>query len=272
MTGAISAILPSIVSGATFSTRRTNRGMDSNNIFEGSTNCAIAGGQSYKALECSKELAKNLQNSKVGSKLLSAHEYIREISKDDQILKGLGKGLRFVGDYVNQFITAAEAIRVLCADDKESALLESGFALGTMFTFEKHAKKFLGISKFKRVNGVNTAIPQEALYKEVKCVKEGIEKFVDYCSKTKVFGHSIEHLPSVMRGLGFVGASIAGYKLGAYVGNKIAKTVKGDKESTSTTVQQNTTLTTPTLQQNQTAQTIAMYPELMSYTNVRKSA
>jgi hypothetical protein len=115
MTAAISAILPSIVSGATFSTRRTNRGVNSNNMVEGTANCVISAGQSYKALECSTELAKNLNSSKIGSKILSAHDAIIEYAKGDEALKGLGKAFRFVGDFVNYFITGTELLRVMFA-------------------------------------------------------------------------------------------------------------------------------------------------------------
>ena len=300
MTAAISAILPSIVSGVTFSTRRGNRGANSNNMVEGTANCIIAGGQSFKAFECSAELAKNFESSGLGNKIITATEAISEYSKGDKVLKGLGNGLKFVGEYVNHFITLTEGLRVLCADDKEGAAVESAFALGTMFTFEKCAKKVLGISKFTRVNGVITPIPQKALYEEVKVVKECVEKFVNWCSKTNVLGHSLEHLPSVLRGLGFVCASIAGYRTGAYIGRKIVSFFRGEKEDNTQTTTAKTVEFKPTYNQQpqETNQTTAktidfkpiytqqtlqetqqpaniqvqLNPSLLSYTQARKTA
>lgn len=228
MVASISQILPSIVSGTTFCTRRTDRGIHADHPVVAAANLTIAGGQLYKAFENSTELSKHT-TSTLSDFFRGAEERIRSLSKGDKFISGFGKFFKLVGDSVNYFITIAGALKILCADDKETAAWQEGMGLPMMFLFEHGAKKFLGMSKFKRVNGKSVAIPREALYKEVKVVKDVVEKVVNYCSKTKICGKSIKHLPSVIKGLAFVGASIMGYRLGSNMGTGIAKMLKENR-------------------------------------------
>ena len=236
MAAGISAILPAIVSGATFGTRRTDKGLHETHPIVSGANFMIAGGQMYKAFENSATISKNSNNT-ISNFFRGAEERIRTLSKGDKVVRGFDKVFKLIGDSVNYFITIASALKVIFADDKETAAWQEGLGLPTMFLFEYGAKKFLGMSKIQRINGKNVAIEREALYKEVKAVKNVVEKFVNYCNKTKVFGKSIKYLPSVFKGLAFVAASITGYKLGSYAGNKIATSIKENREDKSQILQ-----------------------------------
>ena len=270
MTSAISLILPVIVSGTAFSFRRSNKGVNSNNIVEGTSNCIIAGGQSYKAFESSANLAQGLKESSFATKITGAKDYIKNLAAGDDVLKGFGKFFQFVGDNVNTFITIGEGFRVLFAEDKESQAIESAVALPMMFGFEKACKSFTGIAKMQRKNGVLTPLKQKGLYEDIKWVKNLVDKFTEYCSKNKFMGHSLEHLPSIGKGLTFVAASITGYKVGSWIGRKIAEKYKEWKGEKAKTVQMNTNYTSA--DNTPTAKTVSMQPQLLSYTNIRHSA
>ena len=251
MTAGISAILPTIVSGATFSSRRTDKGLHEAHPIVSTANFIIAGGQMYKAFENSASISKD-SNNIVSNFFRGAEERIRTLSKGDKVIRGFDKFFKLVGDSVNYFITIASALKVIFADDKETAAWQEGLGLPTMFLFETAAKNFMGMSKFERINGKNIAIERDALYEEVKCVKKVVDKFVKYCNKTEVMGKSLKYLSSVLKGMAFVAASITGYKLGSYVGTNIAKSLKENRENNT--------------------KNVSIQPQLLTHTNARSVA
>jgi len=268
MVASITSIIPSIVAGTAFCTRRTDRGLHANHPVVGAANLTVAAGQSYKAFENSVSLAEHTRNT-LTERFKGASEMIRKLSKGDKFVSGFDKFLKLVGDTVNYWITIASALKVIFADDKETAAYQELLGLSTMFAFESGAKNFLGMSRFERINGKSIAHQRKALYKEVKVVKNAVEKFVNYCNNTKVCGKSIKYLPSVLKGLAFVGASIIGYKLGSSAGTSIANSIKERRNNKAKCVELNTNHTN---NQNKTATEVAMQPYLLAQTQSRKTA
>ena len=90
-------------------------------------------------------------------------------------------------------------------------------ALPSMFVAEKLARKAIGMPTFSK----GKATSQKAFF------ENQIRTFDDYCQRNKLFDKvSLKYLPGVTKGLFFVGASIAGYKLG----NKVADCLLGEQK------------------------------------------
>ena len=93
-------------------------------------------------------------------------------------------------------------------------------------------------SKTKRINGKLVAVEQDPLFKAQieKAIKQNpfIEKQIkamsDFCKTSKFF----KHAPNIIKGLGFVLASIGGYELGKCIGELAADkfTVSKNKKDT----------------------------------------
>lgn len=253
---AISAFMPSITSGTVFSTRRANSGaeaMAASNPFVGVMNFDIATGQIANAAKGVANIARESKNS-IANGIISAEESIKALSKGDKVLNGLGKVVNFTAENINPFIVATGAVKVACSDDKVDAGARETLALGTMFASEYAAKNVLGMpinkkfnnktmkvikgglydlstgkpeliakeGKYKILNGKKLIIDRGALYKKSTFLEKQASAIKDYCATNKLFNKmSLKFVPGTLKGLGFVAASIGGYKLGAAAGDKL---------------------------------------------------
>ena len=230
-----------------FSTRRADRAISSDNVAVSIGNADVAAGQVKNAIDGVKELSK-ASNTGCFTNFQGAENAIKMASEGSDFMKGLGKVVNFTADHINPVITAIGGVKVLCAEDKKEALIDEGCALGTMFAFEGIAKNTLEMAKKVKdpVTKQVTMVKRNALYKKnpfLKAQSEKIEKaIVDYCDTKKLFDTiSLKHAPGIIKGLLFVGASIAGYNLGLYIGKKINKSLKENKSDNSTKESVNTT-------------------------------
>lgn len=220
---AIASFMPSIVSSGIFSSRRANSGADAlaqSNPFVAAMNMDIAGGQILNAAKGISAIAKE-SNSAVATGFNSAEESIKALTKGDKVLNGFGKVLNFTSNYINPLITATGAIKVLTADDKKDAAIREGLGLGTMFAAEAAAKRVIGMPIIKKVNGQRVAVAREGLYKHNPFAAQQVEALNDFCNTKKIFNKSLKFLPGLLKGLAFVSASIAGYKLGSTIADTI---------------------------------------------------
>lgn len=228
MVQAISSILPSFI----FSTRRTNNGLnaaDEHNPAVALMNWNIATGQMFKAAKETVNAAKGIKNN-VSAKILSAESAIKELAHGDKILEGAEKVVKFTSDHINPLICATGAVKVACSDDKQSALIQEVAALSGMFGFEKSAKILLGLPHKRRINGVRVRIQEEAKLKTWTknnvFVQKQLEAIKESAKTSEFMAKAVKYAPGIIKGLGFVIASIAGYKLGSSFGGKIAEYVK----------------------------------------------
>lgn len=247
----ISAFVPSITSSGIFSCRKVDSAANAQNPFVGAMNMDIAGGQVLNAAKGVSNIAKCSQNS-LSSSIVSAEESIRNLAKTDKVAGGISKVLNITANNINPLICLTSGIKVATSDNKEDALIEEGCAIGTMFAAERAAKSLIGIPKtenydpktmVEKADGIykilkdqeeliakkgqyrltkdQVIINREGLYKKLPFLEKQSEAIKDYCATKKVFNKSIKFLPGTIKGLGFVCASIGGYKLGQALSNEI---------------------------------------------------
>lgn len=216
MTAGLAAISP-ITSSFIFSTRRANSGIEAlnaSNPIVGAMNLDIAGGQITNAAKGIAEVARDSKHY-LASEILSAEESIKALSKSDKIVRGIGKVLDFTAKNINPLICATGALKVACTkEDKVDTAIVEGAAIGTMLAgTEPAAKRILGLGKHK-----------EGLYKQNPFLNKQAEALKDYCNTKKLFNKvSLKAAPAVLKGLGFVASSIAGYKLGHNIGSELVE-------------------------------------------------
>ena len=233
------AIMPLVFSNGTFCTRRTQSGADAltaGNPYVGAMNMNIAGGQILKAAEGVTSIAKESKNT-LASSITSAEESIKALSKGDKVLSGIGKVMSFTADHINPLICATGAVKVLTSDDKTDSAIREGLALSTMFASEAAAKKLIGMPKtskfnpdtmkvendglYELLNGEKHLVAKDGKYKIIPFIDKQVSALNDYCETTKLCNKSLKFVPGMLKGLGFVCASIAGYKLGMAVADQI---------------------------------------------------
>ena len=227
MAAGLSAITD-VTKNVIFSTRRADKAVNADNIAVSVGNADVASGQVKNAMSGVETLLEE-SKSTYATGFKGAKEAISSLSKQNAFLEGTGKVIGFTADHINPIITAVGGIKVLTADDKKDALAHETLALGTMFACEAAAKNILEMEKKVKdpITGLKTSVKRTAFYKSnpfLKAQSEKIEKTInDYCSTKKLFDKiSLKPLPSVAKGLLFVGASIGGYVLG----EKIHETIK----------------------------------------------
>ena len=143
----------------------------------------------------------------------SAADSIKKASDSSKVLKFAGKSIKFIADNINPIICVAGGVKVLGSENKLETGVTEASALGTMFLFENLYKEAMGMPKNgKAVKGAYRNNP--FLAKQADALK-------DLCETKKLFNTvSLKALPGALKGLGFVFASIAGYKLGTAIANR----------------------------------------------------
>lgn len=223
----ISSIMPSIVSSGIFSSRRANRGAEalaSNNPFVSVMNFDVAAGQAANAAKGVANIARESKNS-IASGIVSAEEAIKNLSKTDKFMNGVGKVVGFTAEHINPLIVATGAVKVACSDDKAEAFSREALGLGAMFGSEALAKRFIGMPKSEKdlATGKKTMVKREGWYKQSEFLKKQAEALKDYSATKKIFNKSLRFLPGALKGVAFVGASIGGYTLGLSAADYILK-------------------------------------------------
>lgn len=231
---AISGITRNLV----FSTRRTDRAVNADNLAVSLGNADIASGQVKNALESAELLAKESKNG-IFTGFKGANEALKALSKENVILDGAGKVIGFTADHINPIITVVGGIKVLSSDDKEAALRKEALSLGMMFAAEGIAKNILEMEKKVKdpISGKVKIIKRTACYKSnpfLKAQSDKMEKAItDYCATKKLFNKiSLKPAPGIGKGLLFVAASIGGYALGNALDEKIANNCKNKDNET----------------------------------------
>lgn len=226
---AISALMPSITTGAIFSSRRANSGIDnmaSNNPFVGAMNMDIAVGQITNAARSAADVAKYSTNT-IASGIVSAEESIKNLAQTNKIANGVGKVIGFTANNINPLICLTGGVKVLCADDKIDEAGRESLALGTMFLAEGTAKKLFGMPVKETVDGKKQFVTRDGMYKKNFFLNKQAEAIKEFAATKTAFKHSLKFLPGTLKGLGFVAASIGGYK----AGNAVANVILGERKS-----------------------------------------
>lgn len=208
----IALFTPIVASNAIFSARRATKGVDnfSDNPVYGVMNMDIAAGQTLKGTKAAMTLAS------AGEGAGSAMENIKAVSKTNTFLTGVSKLINYTADHINPIICLTSGIKVLGADDKVDEAARETLSLTTMFGAEAVAKRFIGMPFTKKVDGNAKTFEREGFYKKLLSEKQNraLQDFI----KTK---RSMKYISGGAKGLMFVSASIAGYKLGNYIADSI---------------------------------------------------
>ncbi len=214
----IGLFAPIVASNAIFSARRASKGMNSidENPLYGAMNMDIAAGQTLKGFKAAKEVAA-ISNSGAHIIAEGASEAIKNLSKTNNIVNGIGKVVDFSDNNINPIICATSAAKVLFgSDDKLETGAREIISLGSMFAAERAAKSFLGMPYTTKEGGKTVTHLREALYNKNPYLKEQVSALKDYCTTKKLFNKvSLKFVPGAVKGLAFVCASIAGYKSGS---------------------------------------------------------
>ena len=220
-----------IAKNAIFSSRRTDRAINADNIAVSFGNADVAAGQVKNALDSAGVLAKGSKTG-VFAGLKGAKDAIVSMSEGSKVLQGAGKVIEFTADHINPVITVVGGVKVLTADNKEDALTEEGLALGGMFLSEGITKEALMMEKKIKdpMTGKKICVKRTAMYDALSKVNpqlkpqvKNIEKAInEYCETKKFLGKiSMKQAPNIGKALLFVGASIGGYAAGHALGEKI---------------------------------------------------
>ena len=213
----IALFAPIVASNAIFSARRASRGVDAidENPAYALANMDLAAAQVVKGGRAAKGLALATNNS-IDINTNGAAEAIKTASKTNKLLSGVNKVINFTADHINPIICVTSGIKVLGADDKTDTAAREIVNLSCMFGAEALAKDFVGLPYTKKINNKNVAFKREGSYKKLFSKKQ-LETIKDVCTTSKY----LKYAPGIAKGLFFVGASIGGYKLGEYLGDKI---------------------------------------------------
>lgn len=274
---------PIIASSGIFAARRIGRGVDAmdDNPFFGVANFVIAGGQTLKGMGAAKGIAdlsskySSVTQHSASTPFIQMSKALKATPTSSKFMQIMGRIFKFSSEHINDLICVASIIKVLGSDDKADTAVRETLGLGLMFTCEKFAKKLLGMPIVKRnAQGVKETIAQVPLYKsnpflraQSKKLETTLKSALKDIGLGKEFYNKVKNssLPGATKGVLFVCASIAGYKLGSMLANKLlgtneetktkAKKVKMNPNATkkvSSSKTQNT--------QNQAIR-VKMYPE-----------
>lgn len=225
---ALALFTPAIASNAIFSVRRASRGVDAidENPIYGLANLNIAAGQILKGGRAVKAAA-IISNPKFEQTTKGAAETIKNLSKTSKVANGFSKVLNFTANNINPVICVTSGIKVLGSEDKVDTLARESLALTTMFGAEAAAKSILGLPYTK--NG--KTIARSPLF------ERQLKAMCDYQNLKQAFNNKaqtckwLKYAPGAAKGLLFALASIAGYKVGAGIANKVLGEPKETKKT-----------------------------------------
>lgn len=234
---AISAIAisaPIIASNIIFSARRASRGIESmeENPLYGAANINIAGAQVLKGARAIKSISAatgpEFQMIQEGSSaLIKKHspKLIDYVAKNP-VSNKVGKVLNYTAKHVNPVIVGTSALNIASSEDKVDTWARESTSLLTMFGAEAGAKKLLNLD-----NNKNNLNPQDNKISitSKKFAKKVLNKKQYDTVKNFMNNHkqATKFTSATGKGLLFAGGSIVGYK----IGNKIADTILGEKET-----------------------------------------
>lgn len=137
------------------------------------------------------------------------------LAKHNKAFEYAGKVTKFAVNNVNPLICVSAGIKTAMSDDKVKTGITETAALATMFAGE-------GLIKLKYDKVINSKAFQNAL-KKAKNTKL-FKPVFDYLTKHKLNGKAAY----ILKGLIFVGGSMASYAIGHKLGNDIADRVKAN--------------------------------------------
>ncbi len=145
----------------------------------------------------------------------SAVSIFGDLAKEHKAFEYAGKFVKFAADNVNPLICASGVVKTAMSDDKVKTGVTETAALATMFAGEGLIKQ-----NYEKV------VTSEAFQKGLKKLSEtnGIKTVFNYLEKNNLKGKA----GAIIKGLTFVGGSMASYALGKNLGTDTAKRLKAN--------------------------------------------
>lgn len=161
---------------------------------------------------------------------------IKTARTSSKIFDKLCKGVNVLSKMVNPILCVASAVRAYKAEDKKSAAIKEGCAMGTMFGAEWAYKQLFGLGG------------ATAKYQNFKPISTLINAGKKFCASNKFLKFLPQgQLGSLIKALGFIAASCGAFELGSKVGKSIA-----DKTTAKTFAQKKAALEVQNATQNET--------------------
>lgn len=206
----ITSALYDVTKNAIFSKRRLDKAVNGD-----IGSYAVATGQIRNGVQA----ISNFDNA-VGRAATTATKAFDAGAKATGALKYAVKGVNWAANHVNPLICVTSGIRVLRADDKKSEAINQAYALAGMFSFEKTSKLFLTPEGREKL--LKFGFGKEGISKKIMNVFAGLDKIAGAAGASKWVRIGIP----VLKGIGFVCASIGGYALGSHIAGKINDSLK----------------------------------------------
>lgn len=219
---AIASLSPIVASQFIFSSRRATRGFEAldTNPLNAVMNFDIAAAQGVKGSTAMIEAAR-VNSAEVEQAARGFEKIIKGVTDSSKVAKGISKVVDFTARNINPVICGTSIFKAATAKKgkKMETAADETTRLATMFTFEGGYKALAGMPRYERVNGKLVSIPVDSiLYRDFKFVRKCVDAFTKWCDNTVIFKKlSLKFLPGVLKGLGFVAASITGYNLGSLI-------------------------------------------------------
>lgn len=187
--------MSNIVSSTIFCARNVEKAESENKVGR----WAVAVGQSKKVIDYVRTL-----DNELGKSTNKAVTSLKTFSHQEKLLDAAGKAVNFASKNINPLICVSSGLDVLMADDKQSALITTGSALGAMFAVENLMKKHLD------------EIPK------IKGIDKIAQKVMDFAAKHGCKGKA----GAIVHGVAFVVGSCTAYSVGEKFGSLVASQVK----------------------------------------------
>ena len=138
-----------------------------------------------------------------------------------KVFDGVCKGANILSKMVNPLLCVASGVRVYKSEDKKSAAVKEGCAMGLMFTGEGIWKRLFGLGG------------HEASYKKYKPVNKAVTAGKKFVTSNKI----LNKIPAgrwgtLVKALGFVAVSCSCFSIGSKLGESTAKAVFKDNKET----------------------------------------
>lgn len=218
----IASLSPIFASQFIFSKRRFDRGVDAlaTNPLNAAMNLDIATAQFAKGSSAALNAAK-ASNAELEQAVQGINDVVKNVANSSKVAKGFTKVVDFTARNINPVICVTSGVKALTAekDKRLETAADETCRLSTMFAGEGAYKLITGMPRYVRENGRLVSKPADkALYKDIECVKNVVDKFTKFCDETVVFKKlPLNFLPGTLKGLGFVITSILSYQIGASI-------------------------------------------------------
>ena len=154
------------------------------------------------------------------SSITDAIKILDKSTKGSKLWGYTAKGVNLASKAVNPLICVSAGIKVARSEDKSSEAINQTYALTSMFGAERTAKLFLTPEGREKL--VKFGFGDKGISKKLMDTMARLDNMSNAAGASKYAKFGIP----IIKGLGFVAASISGYALGSFIAGKINDSLK----------------------------------------------